>query len=838
MRTFQFRPTSLALPFILLAPLCAKGQEIPIDIIDRINAVDYIFEGEVISSTPYRTGDERYIYTSNTIKISKILKGDLTCGTVELITDGGLVDDKWVTRSHALELSKHCKGIFLANITGHELSAVDFYNEDNYQKLEAPFQKQSFIKYWHNGEEWKISDVWANYDSLAQVYNLAEIITGLNFVDCTVPSILGATQRETAPEAKEEEIVMPTYDPARVEALQNYLRLQKEHYTNHDRALSGEKVFYGMENFIISGSSTKYLEFDITIKDNLGTGYLDLSAVRIVYNPAVFGSNIVANSNIQVTRGSINADPVCYSDPLPIDMAPNAFYAMALETEYSQCKALVNTTPQRLMHMKMRIQNCSVPSNIELLDTATFFDASLILGISAYSDFPADTFSTYYTEIDHLQTTPVPACVPTITSFTPTIVAGGIRDVLQIRGYQFGATRGSGTVFFKNADDGGTSEVACDASDFLFANFWSDTLIQLYVPSADTAIIQSTVVPGSPAGTGIFRVVTNGGLTAISPSPITIDYSIFNVGAHPAKPVVLLAPIASPSGQFIFHLDSAVAHYQGGAMVPVIKKALKEWSCLTGIDWILDPDTNYLNLPGPQQDSLCVIKFGSLITNVNGTTQVALTTAYGSSCLPRYYISESDLIINNDTSIQWFIDTIPTNPIPPGQMDLYFALLHELGHAHCQNHVIEEDAVMYYENNGQGAFRKIELYNDDSAYNGGNWVMDKSVQYPPSASCALTGIASTAPLCDNVHCVSEHLHHNQISIFPNPFSDIVALVSRGVAINRVLVFDVAGNQVSGSVHNNSNTADLDLRQMSAGIYLVKVILANGATEVLKAVKSN
>ena len=89
--TMRYVLAVLILPFLSMLP--ANGQEIPIDIVDRINAVDYIFEGTVIKSTPYKTENGKYILTSNTIEIHKVLKGDLSCGTVELVTNGGMVDD-------------------------------------------------------------------------------------------------------------------------------------------------------------------------------------------------------------------------------------------------------------------------------------------------------------------------------------------------------------------------------------------------------------------------------------------------------------------------------------------------------------------------------------------------------------------------------------------------------------------------------------------------------------------------------------------------------------------------------------------------------------------------
>ena len=840
MESLQCKSLLGTLLFILTFSLTSIGQEIPIDIVDRINAVDYIFEGEVIKSTPYKSANGRRVYTSNTIKISKILKGNLTCGTIELITDGGIVDDLWVDRSHSLKLRKQCKGIFLATHTGKELSSVDFYSENNNQKLEATFQNQSFVKYWHNGIDWKVSDVWANYDSLAQIYNLAEVITGLNFVDCSVPSIFGTGNEDMEPEVIEEEVTMPTYDPADFDNLMAYIQHKKEHYSRSDRSAAAEKVFYNMENLIITGTTTKFLEFDVTIKDNYGNGYLDISSVRIVYDPAVFGSNIVTNSNIEVTRGDINSDTNCYSTPSVSDLSPNAFFAVAAETVYSQCKALVTTTPQKLMHFKMRILNCAIPSNIALIDTATAFDPSLVLAFSDYADFPADTFSTAYDQLEHAQTESVPSCVPTITSFTPTTVAGGIGDILEIRGFQFGATRGSGTVFFKNANDGGNSEVACDAADFLAFNSWSDTLIQLYMPSVDTAIIQSVAIPNSPAGTGYFRVVTNAGIDAVSPAPVTVSYSVVGHPTSAPKRPAYLGPNPDQNGQFIFHIDSLVAAYQNGAMVPIIKKALHEWTCLTGIDWILDSDMIFTQQPPVQFDSICVIRFGNLGANISGATQLALATSQRRWCPPNFYTVESDIEISDDPNISWFLDTIPTNPIPAGQQDLYFALLHELGHAHNLQHLISPNDIMHFEDNTGGAFRKVELYFDQPAYDGGNWVMDKSFQFPPSVTgCNLSTISSiSSPLCSIIFGVRESQESSSLIIQPNPFNQIFTVSSEKYKIQSMVIIDITGKIVRSESNVRTQHLTVDMGQINNGMYLLKITLDNGVVEASRIMKTN
>src|SRR5690606_23961989 len=170
--------------FFFVAVNILNAQEIPIDFVNRINEVNFIFEGKVTHSKPYYAHNGQYIYTSNTVEITKILKGDLKCGTIEIITKGGEIDDKKLEVSHSLELLKGSSGIFLCSETNRPLSIVDFYPETNPQNLDPTFETQSFIRYWWDGHHINAADIWQNYDSLALVYNVAEVISGLQFIDC------------------------------------------------------------------------------------------------------------------------------------------------------------------------------------------------------------------------------------------------------------------------------------------------------------------------------------------------------------------------------------------------------------------------------------------------------------------------------------------------------------------------------------------------------------------------------------------------------------------------------------------------------------------------------
>ena len=85
---------------IIFSSFNVKSQEIPVDIVKRVTNSSNIFEGRVIRSDSYWSHDKKYIYTSSTIQIYKIFKGDITCGKIEVITDGGNVNDTTLEISH------------------------------------------------------------------------------------------------------------------------------------------------------------------------------------------------------------------------------------------------------------------------------------------------------------------------------------------------------------------------------------------------------------------------------------------------------------------------------------------------------------------------------------------------------------------------------------------------------------------------------------------------------------------------------------------------------------------------------------------------------------------
>lgn len=788
-----------------------KSQEIPINIVERINEVNYIFEGQVINSEAYYNAEGTYIYTSNTVEISKLLKGDIDCGTIEIITEGGQVGDNDLEISHSLELIEGSIGIFLCTETDRPTSIVDFYLKSNPETLEAEFENQSFIRYWWDGEGINAADLWQNYDSLALVYNVTETISGATFIDCGTPSYESVFNKKQPIVIDDKEEVFPVYTKADFQKQIDYADFKRKNYKEKRNNKANDKIFYKLSNFTISGSNQKYLEFDVTVKDDIGTKYLDQSAVRLTYDTVIFGQKIVDNNNILVSRGSINADPNCYSSPSPSDANNNTVLITAFETTYSQCKNQVLTAAQTLMHLKIKIKDCSLPGEVALEDTITFFGTGLISEYSAYADFPNDTFQTYYANVEHNQIAQKPDCKATITNFSPKKVAGGIGDTLFIRGYQFGNIRGAGNVYFNNADDGGKSEVYLDAADFAL---WSDTLIKILVPSYDTAKIGNVAQAAQPLGTGLFRLVANDGTLDYSPEELIVEFSIQN---NVDKKPYTLTPWTDFNGAYIFRCDTGVANYKNGKMKTVLDKALRDWSCLTGINWYLGTDTIYTDSL-VKLDTLCIIKFDSTLENEN----LAVTNSRLGKCSSEPVLLESDIRINSN--YDWFCDTL-AGSVPLNEKDFYAVILHELGHAHNLKHIINPLAIMHYSTNTNT--RKINLDSDSSCKKGGNWVMGFSTDLVNIVNCNnISNISVTSDFCMETGIAKNKKNSGfAFTAFPNPTKNLLTIISENT-INHtvnVLIRDITGKIIYlESFANFNNRLELNFSAYSTGMYLLSI----------------
>jgi len=244
----------------------------------------------------------------------------------------------------------------------------------------------------------------------------------------------------------------------------------------------------------------------------------------------------VANNKINVTRGS-NFDNINYMDPDTMLLGGQdtiAFSVTANPFITTLDRTQITTAPQVLVHVKIEILSCNQSTDIRFHNTVftsgfTFYTTTPdATNIQTYDDV------TYGADLNHL------LCVPNITSFTSPVYPGtfyqGTTDtdyLMTIQGTNFGATRGNGNVFFKNANFGGQNHTLLNAYDFLS---WTDTEIQIRMPSIiDTTLYSTTTTPVRTPGSGIFYVKNNSGDSVLSSTPVDMPYAIKNAG-FPSQP--------------------------------------------------------------------------------------------------------------------------------------------------------------------------------------------------------------------------------------------------------------------------------------------------------------
>ena len=272
-----------------------------------------------------------------------------------------------------------------------------------------------------------------------------------------------------------------------------------------------------------------------------------------------------------------------------------------------------------------------------------------------------------------------PQAQPVIIGFAPAMLSAGRDDVLTINGSNFGTTQGSGHVDFPNANNGGSSFVSANASDYVR---WNDTQIQVKVPSLDLAT-------GGPAGTGNFRVVNGTSETGTSPTSLTVVYALSNLGSGGAALRVQVIN-GDAKGGYTLQFSPSLTAVAGAP--EAFKRALTTWDCSIKLH------RNIGNTPAAEataSDGINAVRFGSLPAGVLG-----VTNSYYLGCGPsggpfQFSLVETDYTF---TPTPTSGTTWQFGPAIPGvsQYDFESVALHEQGHGAQLTHLIDATAVMHY----------------------------------------------------------------------------------------------------------------------------------------------
>lgn len=272
---------------------------------------------------------------------------------------------------------------------------------------------------------------------------------------------------------------------------------------------------------------------------------------------------------------------------------------------------------------------------------------------------------------------PAPTIQASITNFSPTTITAGTASLLTINGSGFGATQGSGTVGFKNADDGGATYITPLASQYVS---WSNTQIQVRVPQN--------------AGTGTIQVTQ--GTTTTSASTLTISWANLNVEFDPGTGTEAYQTDHindNGSGGYTWQMN---ANVDGNATErAAFMRAFDNWRCTTGINWTIGTNTTVNDAISDGINVICNDNAAPLSAGILGVCY-----SYWSGCASGptivWYVNELDIIFDEGSNISpltWqYGPALPTS----SQYDFESVCVHELGHGHQLGHVIASGQIMHY----------------------------------------------------------------------------------------------------------------------------------------------
>jgi hypothetical protein len=138
-------------------------------------------------------------------------------------------------------------------------------------------------------------------------------------------------------------------------------------------------------------------------------------------------------------------------------------------------------------------------------------------------------------------------------------------------------------------------------------------------------------------------------------------------------------------GGYNWYIHPNILNQNPVERIRCIKKALKTWTCATGINWQLAGVLSTDVIP-PYN----LIKMDALPYSVNMRTYPSREIC-GTDKKDFVVLQDFEIAINDTNSLTWYYDpdNITSRPLSLTLIDFYHDLLHELGHAHNLHHIIQ-----------------------------------------------------------------------------------------------------------------------------------------------------
>lgn len=795
---------------ILLLCFTSYSQTQKAEYISKItHNIEAIFDGEVISYGKTFYDEEGKVYTEIIAKVNYLNYGSINTETIILAKEGGNIDGKEVTVSDAQPLFiKNASFFIYKNLTVKNIET----KESIYLINQIGFDNRQQIIGGKN-------DLFKDYNDLFDAINQK---LPIKFEKKSLSE--NVSQRKS-------NIPIIDYD-IRSQNFQNIL-LQKEVLFKSNISLRTSQTLAADVTLQITNGSIigSYYEFDINVKSNNSTSYLENLPVWLTYNTTPFGTNIVANNKVQVTNGSVfNNSNYLQANSYIQDQSTNTF-AFVMTTDpllNNPNRVNITTSYKNLAHVKILISNCgSVSVNLS--------NASTAINTAFYTPTATGDFSTVqnYTALNYsgsLSTNV--ACSPTIIDFNSP-VRGGI-DTLKIKGYGFGSLQGGGEVKFRNADITNFPYIpTLDAADYLV---WTDTLIKIKMPAT---VANQTFLNGlaNTPGTGAFIIENDLSQTVTSANnqqgtPFKVYYSLRDKIYNNKKTKAHVIG-ASIDNNYELYCDSSIGKYP--YRLAIVKKAVRDWACFTTMNINVVYDSTVTNT-----SSINYIKFSSFSPL---DVAVGRTSSGVGSCNLTGNNVILDFDIELDKNENWLFDTT-IQALPINTYDFYSVVTHEIGHAFGLMHIINAQSIMYFAaqfssiGSISGASR-IKLLPNTAETDGGLFQVSSSITSITSSDfgCSIRDITPYNSNCTNAISVIELVKSNfNIIVYPNPSTDGIINLSFDALENskpRIEIYNMIGSKVYedaliNETGNNHFIKKINLEELSGGVYILNLVIGNNS----------
>ena len=384
---------------------------------------------------------------------------------------------------------------------------------------------------------------------------------------------------------------------------------------------------------------------------------------------------------------------------------------------------------------------------------------------------------------------------PVISDFTPASATAGTGTLLTINGSNFGSAQGSGYVSFPNADMGGSAYTG--VTEPLYYQSWTDTQINILVPG--DAMVYSV-------GTGTIQVTNNSGQTGTSLSALKIDYNRYEV-IYGGQIIQTILYNDNGAGGYTFLPHTEVAALPSATAA--LNRAMSTWNCADQINWNISGTSTTTDVT--TGDGMNVIRFD------NGTELPSGVLGYGSSYWSLYsngsvvywVLTEADITIDDGTNWNYG----PGYP-SMAQYDFESVFLHELGHIHQFNHVINSASPLYY-GIGNGQSKRSLLSSD---MNGGVNVCNGSVTAAADLAISPMNLYYGGGCTTGAPQVA--LENSVMEIYPNPASNYIKLnTNQTTAGSKIEIFNLLGVICPVAMKEKNY---LDVSSLKEGIYVLKI----------------